>query len=324
MGAASRKGAAAVAADAATAAAPPAADAATDAAAAALAERFGALSVRLDAAERAAALSERLGALLARIAAAERALTKPSSASAPSSATAAAATATAAAADGAADGADIDAAREAGARAALEAALAGDGSPVQHRLARELCERRVPGFRFVRVPSDYYDRPLEWRRDVLGAASVHHLCKVRRGGGAHIHHTQVSHITHASHTTHYTHHTHPHTHTHTTHTLLNTHCTEHHHGEHQSAPLCGRLPGPSQQPLLPRRRAVHRPLQQREALRLPPQAQRRQGVRGARVREVSGGRVSRPTHTNHDNHHIQSSTQRPRQRTIANSSNQHS
>jgi hypothetical protein len=36
---------------------------------------------------------------------------------------------------------------EARSRAALDAALAGDDSPVQHRLARELFERRVPDFR---------------------------------------------------------------------------------------------------------------------------------------------------------------------------------
>ncbi|XP_058224779.1 uncharacterized protein LOC131333951 [Rhododendron vialii] len=35
----------------------------------------------------------------------------------------------------------------------------------------------VRDFSFRRVPSDYYDSPLESRRDVLGASSVHHLCK---------------------------------------------------------------------------------------------------------------------------------------------------
>jgi hypothetical protein len=31
--------------------------------------------------------------------------------------------------------------------------------------------------RFVRAPPEYYDRPLEFRRDILQAASTHHLCK---------------------------------------------------------------------------------------------------------------------------------------------------
>ncbi len=31
--------------------------------------------------------------------------------------------------------------------------------------------------RFVCVPEDYYDQPLEFRRDCLAAASVDHLCK---------------------------------------------------------------------------------------------------------------------------------------------------
>ncbi|KAG8374742.1 hypothetical protein BUALT_Bualt10G0027500 [Buddleja alternifolia] len=35
----------------------------------------------------------------------------------------------------------------------------------------------VRDFSFKRVPADYYDWPLEARRDILGAASIHHLCK---------------------------------------------------------------------------------------------------------------------------------------------------
>ncbi|XP_076953137.1 uncharacterized protein LOC143627129 [Bidens hawaiensis] len=35
----------------------------------------------------------------------------------------------------------------------------------------------VKDFAFKRVPSDYYDWSLEARRDVLAAASIHHLCK---------------------------------------------------------------------------------------------------------------------------------------------------
>jgi len=41
------------------------------------------------------------------------------------------------------------------------------------------CTTRHAHRRFVRVPGNYYERPLEWRRDALEAASVHHLCKVR-------------------------------------------------------------------------------------------------------------------------------------------------
>jgi len=28
-----------------------------------------------------------------------------------------------------------------------------------------------------KVPSDYYDKPLEYRRDCLGASTIHYLCK---------------------------------------------------------------------------------------------------------------------------------------------------
>lgn len=58
---------------------------------------------------------------------------------------AAAANATLASASGSAAGSDI--VREESSKRALEAALAGDDSPVQHRLARELFEKRVPDFR---------------------------------------------------------------------------------------------------------------------------------------------------------------------------------
>ncbi|XP_022735982.1 uncharacterized protein LOC111289308 [Durio zibethinus] len=50
-------------------------------------------------------------------------------------------------------------------------------SDVEVRLFNILRSNGVNGFLFKRVPSDYYDWPLESRRDVLGAASVHHLCK---------------------------------------------------------------------------------------------------------------------------------------------------
>ncbi|XP_059642568.1 uncharacterized protein LOC132284475 [Cornus florida] len=45
------------------------------------------------------------------------------------------------------------------------------------RLSAILRANGVRDFSFKRVPSDYYDRPLEARRDILGAPSVDHLCK---------------------------------------------------------------------------------------------------------------------------------------------------
>ncbi|KAF7137362.1 hypothetical protein RHSIM_Rhsim07G0106500 [Rhododendron simsii] len=47
----------------------------------------------------------------------------------------------------------------------------------ESRLSAILGSNGVRDFSFRRVPSDYYDSPLESRRDVLGASSVHHLCK---------------------------------------------------------------------------------------------------------------------------------------------------
>ncbi|KAL4565626.1 hypothetical protein LXL04_029729 [Taraxacum kok-saghyz] len=45
------------------------------------------------------------------------------------------------------------------------------------RLSAVLIDAGVKDFSFKRVPSDYYDWSFEARRDVLGAASIHHLCK---------------------------------------------------------------------------------------------------------------------------------------------------
>ncbi|XP_021831953.1 uncharacterized protein LOC110771898 [Prunus avium] len=45
------------------------------------------------------------------------------------------------------------------------------------RLSAILRANGVKDFAFKRVPADYYDWSLDDRRDVLGAASVHHLCK---------------------------------------------------------------------------------------------------------------------------------------------------
>ncbi|KAI5417471.1 hypothetical protein KIW84_042179 [Lathyrus oleraceus] len=45
------------------------------------------------------------------------------------------------------------------------------------RLSSILRTNSVNDFSFKRVASDYYDWPLEARRNTLSAASVHHLCK---------------------------------------------------------------------------------------------------------------------------------------------------
>ncbi|KAM3242719.1 hypothetical protein ACQJBY_054990 [Aegilops geniculata] len=51
---------------------------------------------------------------------------------------------------------------------------AGD---TEERLSDLLAARGVHDFAFRRVPADYYDRPLEERRDLLAADSVAQLCK---------------------------------------------------------------------------------------------------------------------------------------------------
>lgn len=50
-------------------------------------------------------------------------------------------------------------------------------SDTEARLSAILRTNGVNDFSFKKVPSDYYDWPLESRRDSLGAASVEHLCK---------------------------------------------------------------------------------------------------------------------------------------------------
>lgn len=52
-----------------------------------------------------------------------------------------------------------------------------DGETVEQRLSKVLQDSGATGFIFKAVPSDYYGRTYEERRDLLGAASVHHLCK---------------------------------------------------------------------------------------------------------------------------------------------------
>ncbi|KAG6427737.1 hypothetical protein SASPL_111984 [Salvia splendens] len=52
-----------------------------------------------------------------------------------------------------------------------------DSTTTHGRLSAILAANGVRDFSFKRVPSDYYDWTLEARRDVLGASSIHHLCK---------------------------------------------------------------------------------------------------------------------------------------------------
>lgn len=47
----------------------------------------------------------------------------------------------------------------------------------QERLSRELQSRGIADFRFLRVGKEYYDQPLEYRRQQLGAQSIRQLCK---------------------------------------------------------------------------------------------------------------------------------------------------
>ncbi|CAK7355838.1 unnamed protein product [Dovyalis caffra] len=51
------------------------------------------------------------------------------------------------------------------------------GETTEARLFAILRSNGVNDFAFKNVPSDYYDWPLESRRDILGAASIDHLCK---------------------------------------------------------------------------------------------------------------------------------------------------
>ncbi|KAH7427376.1 hypothetical protein KP509_10G041200 [Ceratopteris richardii] len=53
----------------------------------------------------------------------------------------------------------------------------GDSSSVEEALTSLLRKSGVSTFQFKKVPADYYDRTLEERKDLLGAASIDHLCK---------------------------------------------------------------------------------------------------------------------------------------------------
>ncbi|KAL8064461.1 hypothetical protein ABFX02_01G092200 [Erythranthe guttata] len=60
---------------------------------------------------------------------------------------------------------------------AASGADADSSTTTEGRLSAILRANAVRDFSFKRVPSDYYDWTLEARRDILGAASIHHLCK---------------------------------------------------------------------------------------------------------------------------------------------------
>lgn len=50
-------------------------------------------------------------------------------------------------------------------------------SECEQRLTNILKEKGFKTFKFNRVPEDYYDKPLEFRRGVLDAPTIEHLCK---------------------------------------------------------------------------------------------------------------------------------------------------
>ncbi|XP_020584045.1 uncharacterized protein LOC110027099 isoform X2 [Phalaenopsis equestris] len=54
---------------------------------------------------------------------------------------------------------------------------ASDGDATESRLSLILRSLGVSDFTFRKVPVDYYDKTLEERKEILGAFSVHHLCK---------------------------------------------------------------------------------------------------------------------------------------------------
>ncbi|GMN32730.1 hypothetical protein TIFTF001_003815 [Ficus carica] len=60
---------------------------------------------------------------------------------------------------------------------ASAATFSNDESDTEAGLSSILRTHGVNDFAFKKVPSDYYDWPLEARRDALAAASVDHLCK---------------------------------------------------------------------------------------------------------------------------------------------------
>lgn len=53
----------------------------------------------------------------------------------------------------------------------------GIGGDTESRLSILLREGGVRDFSFRRVPLDYYERSIHARREILGAPTIHHLCK---------------------------------------------------------------------------------------------------------------------------------------------------
>ena len=125
-----------------------------------LLQRFDAILQRLAHLE----LAQRQIEVLQRLNAIESVMSPPPAATA---ATVAAATATATA----------SASADCGLVPAIVTAVDPSGNAVQQRLQAELLQRGMARHRFVRAPPEYYERPLEFRRTVVGAASVDHLCK---------------------------------------------------------------------------------------------------------------------------------------------------
>ena len=60
---------------------------------------------------------------------------------------------------------------------AVEALVAQTVSETQARLAEAAAGLGLTSAHFWRVPPDYYDQELSWRRDVLGASTTAQLCK---------------------------------------------------------------------------------------------------------------------------------------------------
>jgi len=63
---------------------------------------------------------------------------------------------------------------------------------MEARLAKESLALKIYSSEFKRVPKDYYDRPLEVRRDLLGAPGVEYLCKTIVMTNSKVDHEDVS------------------------------------------------------------------------------------------------------------------------------------
>lgn len=62
-------------------------------------------------------------------------------------------------------------------QARSEVSLTKSASETEELLTEDLRRRGVRTFAFYKVPPDYYDRDLEYRRACLEAPSIEHLCK---------------------------------------------------------------------------------------------------------------------------------------------------